>query len=179
MLLVPSQYVQPCRQRRWGIIRRLNPPPVAKADDYQKVVGYCEEGKRLTMWVPLPSKTNALRCFEPVPRPFADVIEHCGTSLSGDLVVFDWTGANQHVVMSPVEEIRLPAYAVSLVAVGGLVLLGVMALVSIRNRMLQRQYALLAGSVKASGNEIEMQFLNSSELNLIEREDLDRICKRD
>ncbi len=57
-------------------------------------------------------------------------------------------------------------------------LLAVMALVSVRNRMLQRRYNLIAGSVKASNdNEIEMQFVSSDQM--LVPEDFDRLYKRE
>lgn len=57
-------------------------------------------------------------------------------------------------------------------------LLAVMALVTVRNRMLQRRYDLIAGSVKASNdNETEMQFLGSDQM--LAPEDFDRLYKRE
>jgi hypothetical protein len=77
-----------------------------------------------------------------------------------------------------VEEIRFPAYTLALVSVGGAVLLAVMALVSVRNRMLQRRYDLIAGSVKAANdNEIEMQFASTDQM--LAPEDFDRLYKRE
>jgi hypothetical protein len=86
--------------------------------------------------------------------------------------------------MCAVEEIRFPAYALALTFVGVAALLGVMAFVGVRNRMLQRRYDLVSGSVKAaSNNEVEMQFIgggssDADTSHLLGAEDLDRLYKR-
>lgn len=46
-----------------------------RSDDYRKVVGLCDEGKRLTTWVPLDDRS----CFEPYPKPFTDILDNCGS----------------------------------------------------------------------------------------------------
>lgn len=45
-----------------------------RSDDYRKVVGLCDEGKRLTTWVPLDDRS----CFETNPKPFTDILDNCG-----------------------------------------------------------------------------------------------------